>query len=86
MSDIDVGDYIHHGPSGECWVVGLVEGDRLYWIGWPFGGSAKLSDCTLIEKATEESRERLLRDLAAHTSSERPVTAAKERIARERQT
>lgn len=77
---IDVGDYVHHGPSNEDWIVAAVDGDRLYWCGWPFGGSAELSDCTLIEKATDESRDKLLKELAEHTTNERPIVMAKQRI------
>ena len=77
---IDTGDYVHHGPSNEDWIVAAVDGDRLYWCGWPFGGSAALSDCTLIEAATEEKRMKLLKSLAAHDTSERPVIMAKERV------
>lgn len=77
---IDVGDYVHHGPSNEDWIVAAVDGDRLYWCGWPFGGSAELSDCTLIEEATEENRMKLLKELAEKNTSERPIVMAKQRI------
>lgn len=77
---IDVGDYVHHGPSNENWTVAAVEGARLYWCGWPFGGCAKLSDCTLIKKATDEQREKLLKELAETPGHQRPITLAKERL------
>lgn len=77
---IDVGDYVHHGPSNEDWVVAAVDGDRLYWCGWPFGGSAELADCTLIKKETDEARDKLIKKLAEHTTSERPIVMAKQRI------
>lgn len=77
---IDVGDYVHHGPSNEYWIVAAVDGDRLYWCGWPFGGSAELADCTLLEKATDEDRNKLIKELAEHTTSERPIVMAKQRI------
>lgn len=77
---IDVGDYVHHRPSNEDWIVAAVDGDRLYWCGWPFGGSAELSDCTLIKKATNEARDRLIKELAEHTTSERPIVMAKQRV------
>jgi hypothetical protein len=57
---IDTGDRVLHGPTGEKWVVAYVQDDRLAWCGWP-EGSAQLSDCTLIEKATPEYRDELLR-------------------------
>jgi hypothetical protein len=37
---IDVCDVVRHVPSGENWVVACIDGDRLYWVGYPFGGSA----------------------------------------------
>jgi hypothetical protein len=77
---IDVGDYVHHGPSNEDWVVAAVDGDRLYWCGWPFGGSAELSDCTLIKKAAEEKRDRLIRQLAESAGSEIPIVMARQRL------
>lgn len=61
---IDTADVVLHGPSGERWVVAFVRGDNLSWCGWPEGW-AKLSDCTLVEKATEEARQKLLREMAA---------------------
>lgn len=60
---IDTGDTVKHGPTGETWVVAYVEGDKLAWVGWP-QGEANLSDCTLTEKATPESRISLLRAMA----------------------
>ena len=58
MDDISTGDHVHHGPTGEDWVVQYVRGDRLAWCGWP-PGEAQLSDCTLIRKATDAERESL---------------------------
>lgn len=66
---IDTGDSVHHAPSGETWVVAYVQGDRLAWCGWP-EGEAKLSDCTLIQKAAPEYRQKLLEDMAAMTGSD----------------
>ena len=60
---IDTGDHVHHAPSGEDWVVAYVQGDRLAWCGWP-EGEALLADCTLIKKATQEYRQKLLHDMA----------------------
>ncbi len=64
---IDTGDYVHHGPSNEDWVVACVDGEYLSWCGWP-EGEARLSDCTLIRKATQEERQKLLEQLAAMPS------------------
>jgi hypothetical protein len=66
---IDTGDTVHHAPSGEDWVVAYVRGDRLAWCGWP-EGEAKLSDCTLIQKAAPEYRQKLLEDMAAMTGND----------------
>jgi hypothetical protein len=63
MSEIDTGDVVLHGPTGERWVVACVEGDRLSWCGWP-EGTAALSDCTLVIKAKPEEREKILQALA----------------------
>lgn len=73
---IDTGDYVHHGPTGEKWVVAGVEGDRLYWCGYPFGGSAELCDCTLVQKATEQQRNKLIHELAHTTGDARPIILA----------
>jgi hypothetical protein len=63
VSDIDTGDSVLHGPSGETWLVAYVQGDRLAWCGWP-EGEARLSDCTLVRKATPEGRNELLHRMA----------------------
>lgn len=77
---IDVGDTVHHGPSCEDWLVGAVDGDRLYWCGWPFGGSVPLVDCTLVKKATSAQRDKLLRELADDEGGERPCVLARRRL------
>lgn len=64
IATIDTGDTVKHGPTGETWIVAYVRGEYLAWCGWP-EGEARLSDCTLIEKAGAEDRERLLREMAA---------------------
>lgn len=78
MDAIDTGDHVHHGPSGEDWVVAYVRGDRIAWCGWP-EGEAKLADCTLITKATPEYRDSLLREMAE--SSGTRARYAQERLA-----
>lgn len=64
MSGIDTGDVVLHGPTQESWTVAFVKDDRLSWCGWP-EGTALLSDCTLVEKATPEVRRGLLLRLAS---------------------
>ena len=63
MSDIDTGDYVHHKPTGEDWVVAYVRGDRLAWCGWP-EGEAAIADCELLQKATPAKRAELLQEMA----------------------
>lgn len=63
IEQIDTGDHVHHGPSNEDWVVACVEGENLSWCGWPEGW-AKISDCSVIRKATADEREKLLRQMA----------------------
>lgn len=59
------GDHVHHGPSGETWVVAYVDGDRLAWSGWP-EGSAEKSDCSLVWCCTDAEHEKHLREWADH--------------------
>lgn len=77
---IDVCDVVHHIPSDEKWVVALVEGDRLYWVGYPYGGSANLSDCKLVTKATSSERESLIEKLAALRGDDVPTLRARARL------
>lgn len=60
---IDTADTVLHRPSGEKWSVAFVEGDRLYWRGWP-EGSANVSDCELLKKATPEDRHATLVEMS----------------------
>ena len=82
INNIDTGDYVHHTPSGESWVVAYVQDDRLAWRGWP-EGEARLSDCTLLEKATPERRQQLLVELAAMTGHDARQRYAAWRLAQE---
>lgn len=59
---IEVADHVHHTPTGEDWVVRRVAGDRLEWCGWP-AGSARLSDCKLIKKATLDEKVKLMGEM-----------------------
>ena len=77
---IDVCDVVHHAPSGENWVVACVDGDRLYWVGYPYGGSAALSDCQLVTKASSEDRQKLLAKLAELTGFDVPTLRARARL------
>jgi len=45
-------DRVHHKPTNENWCVAAVEGEHVYWCGYPFGGYGELKDCTLIRRAT----------------------------------
>ena len=69
LVEIDTGDVVLHAPSGEQWLVACVRGDDLSWCGWP-EGIARLSDCSLVKKATLEARLALLTELAAMGSDD----------------
>jgi hypothetical protein len=58
------GDHVHHGPTGEDWVVAYVDGEYLAWCGWP-AGEAKVADCKLTKACDDEEHMRLLRLCAA---------------------
>ena len=60
---IDTADHVLHTPSGERWFVACVIDDKLSWVGYP-EGQASVKDCELLEKASEEGRENLLKCLA----------------------
>lgn len=66
-SGIDTGDIVFHVPTGEEWTVAYVKGDRLAWLGWP-PGEANLSDCMLVEKASDEKMMACLYDMTKSTS------------------
>lgn len=63
---VKTADTVLHHPTGETWVVAYTDSanNRIAWCGWP-SGLAKLSDCTLVQSATEEASEKLIRELAA---------------------
>jgi hypothetical protein len=77
---IDTADHVRHIPTGEEWVVACVIGNRLSWCGWP-EGTAALSDCELVEKATPEYRDALLRKMATTGAGDHRGRYAIERIA-----
>lgn len=62
---IDAGDVVKHLPSGEEWVVACLsyDGKSLYACGWP-ETKADVSDCLLMEKATDEFRLKALKSAA----------------------
>lgn len=58
-------DAVFHRPTGEEWLVAYAEPERdeVVPCGWPCC-VAKISDCDLIERASDEASHRLLLDLA----------------------
>ena len=46
-------DHVHYWPTGEDWVVGRVDAESVYPLGWPCG-RARHSDCTLTEPCMDE--------------------------------
>ncbi len=78
------GDFVHHGPSGEDWVLACdEEKGEVMPSGWPMC-IAKASDCTLQQKATPEQRLDILKTWAApHPDAEgeldwRTITARRQ--------
>lgn len=61
--DWRAGDRVLHKPSGETWVVAYVDGDYLAWCGWP-EGEAKVSDCTLVKRCSDDEHIKQLESLA----------------------
>lgn len=75
---IEIADAVHHGPSGEDWIVGRVDDSYVYPCGWPCC-RAVLEDCTLIKKAGEAERASLIENLRRLPSSDpRHIPAAPE--------
>lgn len=60
---IDTGDRVKHGPTNEIWIVAFAKDDKVVPCGWPLG-YAELSDCDLIETASDEYRAKLLFDMS----------------------
>lgn len=67
--DIDTADHVFHRPTGETWLVAYAEGSFLSPCGWP-NCLAKISDCTLVKKATPKERDKLLAEMAQPKDSE----------------
>lgn len=65
VSQFLAGDFVHHGPSGEEWVLATdEEKGEVMPSGWP-ECIAKASDCTLQQRATPEQRLKILTIWAA---------------------
>jgi hypothetical protein len=62
MEKIEIADIVKHAPSGEEWLVARVDDVHLWPCGWP-ESRAYLSDCVLIEKASDQARKSLIEDL-----------------------
>ena len=77
----DTGDAVRVPSIDEEWLVAFVEGGRLYCLGWPLS-SVPVSECVVIERATPEQRQRILRDMAASQCTARS-NYARNRLARE---
>lgn len=72
------GDYVHHQPSGEDWVVAYAdpERDELSWCGWP-AGWANLSDCGLTDVCDDEEHERTVCEIANMSHGDHRVEAVR---------
>ena len=58
------GDYVHHGPCNEDWVLACdEERGEVICCGWP-ETFAKATDCTMLEAASDERRLRTLVQVA----------------------
>lgn len=82
VQSIGTGDTVLHEPSGEEWLVALVDGDYLSWCGWP-EGRAKLKECILLKKASKEERDKLLIEMAAISESDHRRDYARRIVAEE---
>jgi len=81
----DTGDTVFHRPTMEVWVVAHVDGEHLYWIGWP-PGCAMTEDCTPCIKASPAQRQRDLLMIANSSSSSDPrIRTARATLWREAQ-
>jgi hypothetical protein len=57
---------VHHGPSGETWVLAAVDGAHVYPAGWP-PSRAEAADCTLVEAADDEAHVRMVAEATPDT-------------------
>lgn len=69
---VRTGDAVFHRPSGENWLVAFADADRdeIAWCGWP-PGFAKLSDCDVVQKASDADSLKLLREIAGMGGNDR---------------
>lgn len=74
------GDVVLHRPTGERWVVAVVVGDDLAWVGWP-DGIARTSDCELVEACSDTEHERTLRMVADSQGDQWRQRRAREQLA-----
>lgn len=63
---IRAGDSVLHKPTGETWVVAAMspDGTELVCCGWP-ESIAKVADCELKGRATDDDHYRILSNVAA---------------------
>jgi len=74
MQNIDIGDTLHHLPSGECWIVARVTEKHVYPAGWP-PCRGDIGDCVLLEKATaSQKNDMILHCKKLPSGDERRVT------------
>lgn len=66
------GDHVHHRPSDEKWVVAYAdEGTgEMAWAGWP-DGVAKLSDCELVYRCSDEEHAEAVKEWLKSSPSHR---------------
>lgn len=57
------GDTVKHRPTGEAWTVAYYDGRDLVPCGWPLS-FARLEDCELVERASDEESYALLERLS----------------------
>jgi len=60
MQNIDIGDDVHHKPSGEDWIVARVTEKHVYPCGYP-SCRADRSQSDLSVKATDESKNDIIK-------------------------
>lgn len=83
MTAIDTGDTVIHTPTGEEWLVAVVENNTLCCCGWP-ATLVKVEDCVLTEKATPEARDALLKRLANIVEADPRGAYARARLLKEK--
>lgn len=83
MSEIDTGDHVLHGPTGETWLVAYLAADKLVSCGWP-ETMALVTDCTLIKKCTDQARNELLLSMSKMNPRDSRASYALHRLNEER--